>query len=140
MNKNPRWVRVARCQDIPLREGRAVRLGSREIAIFNLGERFLAVANLCPHRSGPLADGMVAGGMVVCPLHAWKVDLETGQVVHPSDTTACIETFRVRVQEGSVLMELAIESPGESHPAGDCAAPSEPSPALNPSRETAYAS
>jgi nitrite reductase (NADH) small subunit len=109
-----KWIRAVRCEDIPLREGRAVRLGSREIAIFNLGERFLAVANQCPHRNGPLADGIVSGGMVVCPLHAWKVDLESGQVARPTDATACVETFRVRVEEGSVLVELAGESPGET--------------------------
>ena len=105
-----KWVRAARCEDIPLREGRSVRLGSREIAIFNLGERFMAVANQCPHRSGPLADGIVSGGMVVCPLHAWKVDLETGGVVRPADAAVCVERFRARVDAGSVLVELPIES------------------------------
>jgi nitrite reductase (NADH) small subunit len=108
-----KWVRAARCEDIPLREGRSVRLGSREIAIFNLGERFLAVANQCPHRSGPLADGIVSGGMVVCPLHAWKVDLETGEVVRPADTAACVESFRACVEAGSVLVQIPVESLNE---------------------------
>jgi nitrite reductase (NADH) small subunit len=101
-----KWIRAARCEDIPLREGRAVRLGSRDIAIFNLGDRFLAMANQCPHRSGPLADGIVSGGMVVCPLHAWKMDLETGAVVRPADAAACVETFRARVEDGGVMVEL----------------------------------
>lgn len=109
-----KWIRATRCEDIPLREGRAVCLGSREIAIFNLGDRFLAVANQCPHRNGPLADGIVSGGMVVCPLHAWKVDLETGQVARPSDSASCVETFRARMEAGGVLVELPIDSPHES--------------------------
>jgi nitrite reductase (NADH) small subunit len=108
-----KWIRAARCEDIPLREGRAVRLGSREIAIFNLGDRFLAVANQCPHRSGPLADGIVSGGMVICPLHAWKVDLESGKVARPADAAACVETFRARVEAGSVLVELPSGSSAE---------------------------
>ena len=79
-----RWVRLASCDSIPLREGRAVRVAEREIAVFNLGDRFLAVDNECPHRGGPLADGIVSGAAVVCPLHAWKIDLETGCVARPA--------------------------------------------------------
>ncbi len=109
-----KWIRAARCEDIPLREGRAVRMGDRDIAIFNLGERFLAVANRCPHRSGPLADGIVSGGMVVCPLHAWKVDLESGQVARPADAAACVQTFRARMEAGNVFVELPIDVPGEN--------------------------
>jgi len=110
MSEARTWVRAVRCEDVPLREGRSVNLGGREIAIFNLGDVFLAVANQCPHRSGPLADGIVSGRMVVCPLHAWKVDLETGQVVRPADTLTCVERFRARAEEGSVLVELPVES------------------------------
>lgn len=107
-----RWIRTARCEDIPLREGRSVKLGAREIAIFNLGDRFLAVASHCPHKSGPLAEGIVTGQSVVCPLHAWKVDLETGAVTRPADSPACVERFRVRVEDGIVLVEL----PTHGHP------------------------
>jgi nitrite reductase (NADH) small subunit len=105
-----RWIRTARCEDIPLREGRSVRFGEREIAIFNLGDRFLAISNRCPHKGGPLAEGIVSGNMVICPLHAWKVGLETGGVARPADTLACVETFRVRVEEGLILIELPAES------------------------------
>ena len=105
MNKNPRWVRVARCQDIPLREGRAVRLGSREIAIFNLGERFLAVANQCPHRGGPLADGIVSGGRVVCPLHLSQFDLRTGQVMNPPAEVP-LQRFNVKIEGDTIFVEV----------------------------------
>jgi uroporphyrinogen-III synthase len=81
VNDTLRWVRTARCEDIPLREARSVRFGDREIAIFNLGDRFLAVDNRCPHKGGPLSDGIVSGATVVCPLHTWKVNLETGSVL-----------------------------------------------------------
>ncbi len=98
------WVRIARCSDIPLREGRAVTLGTREIAIFNLGDRFLAIDNRCPHKGGPLADGMVSGTTVVCPLHAWKLSLETGN--GPS-ASSCVETFRTRVEDETILLDLS---------------------------------
>src|SRR5579885_2181230 len=74
------WIRIASSESIPPREGRAAVIGARQIAIFNLGDRFLAVDNQCPHQSGPLCDGIVAGDAVVCPLHAWKVNLQTGAV------------------------------------------------------------
>ena len=67
------WVKATACDNIPLREGRAVTFGGRELAIFNMGDRFLATDNQCPHKGGPLCDGIVTGDSVVCPLHAWKV-------------------------------------------------------------------
>jgi nitrite reductase (NADH) small subunit len=117
-----RWIRVTTIDSIPRREGRAVALGGREIAIFNLGpstalgagpstalgagDRFLAVENRCPHQGGPLADGIVSGCAVVCPLHAWKVRLDTGGVDRPSSTAACVRTFATRVEGDTVLVQL----------------------------------
>jgi len=100
------WIRVAACDDIPPREGRAARVGGRELAIFNLGERFLAVDGRCPHRDGPLSDGIVAGTAVVCPLHAWKMCLETGIVQRPANTSSCIRTYVTRIEAGIVWVEL----------------------------------
>ena len=100
------WVRVAPCASIPLREGRAVTLGSRQIAIFNLGDRFLATDNQCPHRGGPLCDGIVAGDSVVCPLHAWKVRLDTGAVERPALQAKCVATYPTRVDAGIIMVEL----------------------------------
>ena len=105
-----RWVRVTTCDNIPLREGRAVVLGGREIAIFNLGDRFLATDNECPHQGGPLCDGIVAGDTVVCPLHAWKVRLDTGEVARPAARAVCVTTYATRVEQGIVMLEL----PGEA--------------------------
>ena len=103
------WVHVTRAENIPLREGRAVKLGGEEIAIFNLGEKFLAVSNRCPHRGGPLADGIVSGQSVVCPLHAWKVCLQSGAVERPQDQAACLRSFPVQVVAGIVCVNLSAE-------------------------------
>ena len=99
------WVRVTTVENVPLREGRAVRVGEDEIAIFNLGDRFVACENACPHRGGPLADGIVSGNSVVCPLHAYKVCLDIGNVVKP-EVCVKVDTFPVRVENGVILVAL----------------------------------
>ena len=100
------WARVTRTENIPLREGRSVKLGGVEIAIFNLGERFMAIENRCPHQGGPLCDGIVSGATVVCPLHGWGFDLVTGGAVRAS-LPACVTTFATRVEDGIVLVDMA---------------------------------
>lgn len=104
------WIKITAAGNIPPREGRAVRVGGREIAIFNVGDRFLAVDGRCPHKGGPLCDGIVAGETVVCPLHAWKVGLTTGEVERPTDVKACVHTYPTRVEHGIVLIELRAEA------------------------------
>jgi len=112
-----RWVRVTRSDGVPLREGRAVTVGGREIALFNLGHRFFATDNRCPHRGGPLCDGIVAGDAVVCPLHAWKVRLDSGSVERPASNGACVMTYPTRVDDGIVWLGLpaADDSSAEGH-------------------------
>jgi nitrite reductase (NADH) small subunit len=102
------WIRITAAENIPLREGRAVKVGGQDIAIFNLGTRFFAVANSCPHRGGPLADGIVSGESVVCPLHAWKVCLSSGAVERPREQDACTRSFPVRVVDGIVMVHVGV--------------------------------
>jgi nitrite reductase (NADH) small subunit len=102
-----KWIRITNCENIPLREGRAIKVAGRNIAVFNLGDRFLAVDNRCPHQGGPLADGIISGTTVVCPLHAWKIDLECGAVLKPADSGSCARAFQTRVEEGVVLMNIS---------------------------------
>lgn len=99
------WIRITHAWNVPLREGRVVRLDGHEIALFNLGQRFLAVDNRCPHEGGPLADGIVSGNAVVCPLHGWKVCLESGKVRKP-EVQACLETYPTKVEDGVVFIQI----------------------------------
>jgi nitrite reductase (NADH) small subunit len=117
----PQWVRITACENIPPREGRSATAGDREIALFNLGDRFLAVESRCPHQGGPLADGIVAGGSVVCPLHAWKIDLENGCVERPAGSVACIATYPTRVEAGIVMVELPVAAISGRPNAAPCA-------------------
>lgn len=115
MSLEPTWVRITACENIPVREGRATAVHGRQIAIFNLGDRFLAVDNRCPHRGGPLAEGIISGTSVICPLHAWKIDLETGGMANAPGSPDCIATFPTRVADGIVEVEIP-PSAGEQEP------------------------
>jgi len=106
-----RWVRVTPCENIPLREGKAVEVAGRRIAIFNLGDSFLAADNRCPHRGGPLSDGIVSGATIACPLHAWTFNLTNGEVVNHPESQACLATFPVRVEQGIIWVEIPSEEP-----------------------------
>jgi nitrite reductase (NADH) small subunit len=107
--RESRWVRITSLENFPAREGRAVQIGDCEIAIFNLGDRLLATSNRCPHKGGPLCDGMVSGASVVCPLHAWKVNLANGSVERPAvESERCIETYPVRVEDGVVVVAIPL--------------------------------
>jgi nitrite reductase (NADH) small subunit len=109
-----RWIRVTEVGNIPPREGRAVIVGGRELALFNLSpstalgaSTFLATDPHCPHEGGPLCDGIVTGSSVVCPLHAWKIDLESGQVTRPSHGREhCVATYETKVEDGVVSVRL----------------------------------
>ena len=100
-----KWTRITPTENIPLREGRGIRVGERNIAIFNLSGRFVTIENECPHRGGPLCDGIVAGTTVVCPLHGWRFDLETGMAVRAS-LPSCVATYPTRVEGGIILVAL----------------------------------
>jgi nitrite reductase (NADH) small subunit len=95
------WTVVGRAADVPPLEGRSVRLGDVRVAVFRLADGWAALANACPHKDGPLSDGIVADACVICPLHARRFDLATGEEVGGTDAVA---VFDVRERDG--LLEL----------------------------------
>ncbi|HWF11413.1 MAG TPA: Rieske 2Fe-2S domain-containing protein [Bryobacteraceae bacterium] len=99
------WTRITRTENIPPREGRPVRIGDLEIAIFNLNGRFVTVENACPHKGGPLCDGIVTGTAVVCPLHGRHFDLISGLPVRAAEPS-CLAVFPTRVEDGIILVDL----------------------------------
>jgi nitrite reductase (NADH) small subunit len=74
-------IRLGRADDVPMLEGRSVGVGDRRIAVFRTPEGFYGLDHSCPHEGGPLADGIVADSCVTCPLHGWRFDLASGEVV-----------------------------------------------------------
>ena len=102
-----RWITVTPTENIPAREGRTLRVGDVSVAVFNTGDKFLAIENRCPHNGGPLADGIIGGTVVTCPLHNWRVCLETGAVTKPCESgMPPVRSFSVKVHEGFVLLGL----------------------------------
>jgi nitrite reductase (NADH) small subunit len=102
-----RWIRLTPVENIPPREGRAVRLGDLSVAVFHTAGGFKALENRCPHLGGPLADGIVGGTTVTCPLHNWRICLESGQVTKPCEIAdQAVRCFPVKVEGGVILLGL----------------------------------
>lgn len=95
-------VRLARVDDLPQREGRSITIDGEEIALFRCASGVRAVSNECPHAQGPLADGIVAGDTVTCPLHGRNVNLVTGEV---SDWETPVRVHAVTVEGGVIYLE-----------------------------------
>ena len=103
--KSTAWRLVCQVEDIPRHGARTVRTGDAVIALFRLSDdRIRAVDNRCPHKQGPLAEGIISGDVVTCPLHARKIDLEGGAVLAPD--SGCVRTYPVRIEDGRVLLSL----------------------------------
>ena len=103
-----REVSLGSLGQIPPGEGRNFEVQGLRIAVFHTrtGEVFATQAE-CPHRVGPLADGMLGGTTLVCPLHAWKFDLRTGQALYGS---CDLTTYPARLTpEGETVLTLESE-------------------------------
>ncbi len=98
------WIPVMQEGSIPLREGRRVVCSGYEIALFNLGDEYLAVDNRCPHKAGPLADGIVSGKAVFCPLHNWKISLESGCAL--SGGQGQVKKYPVKIIQGKICISF----------------------------------
>jgi nitrite reductase (NADH) small subunit len=94
-------IRVCGVDDVPLGEGRAVLAGARHVAVFRAEDGWFALDATCPHRGGPLADGIVARRTVICPLHERRFDLATGRECLGGYRVA---TYRVEVRAGEVYL------------------------------------
>jgi nitrite reductase (NADH) small subunit len=99
-------VIVAPLSAIPAGEGRTFEVAGERIAIFNTrGGGVFAVQASCPHKSAPLADGLVGGTTVICPLHSWKFDLASGDVLMGD---CGLKTYPARLdEEQRVIISLA---------------------------------
>lgn len=97
-------VRIGRKSDIPCGEGRAGLFGNRSIAVFHTekGEIF-ALENKCPHRGGPISDGILADDSVVCPIHGLEIHLPTGRV---KGKEIFATTYQVKEVEGEIYISV----------------------------------
>jgi nitrite reductase (NADH) small subunit len=99
------WVAIGEIADIPLRGARCVKNGETTIAIFRTADnRLFAVEDKCPHKNGPLSQGIVHDGCVTCPLHNWVISLETGKAQGADEGET--RTFPIRLDGQTILLGL----------------------------------
>ncbi len=103
--KEATWLSVGHLEDIPRQGARVVSAPGGNIAVFRtVDDEVFALRDKCPHKGGPLSQGIVHGRKVACPLHDWKISLDTGVAVAPDE--GCAASFPVRIVNGVVELSL----------------------------------
>ena len=102
------WQRICRLDQLPVQGSRVIERSTHaggNVAIFRTAsDCVLALLDQCPHKGGPLSQGIVHGEAVACPLHNWNIDLNTGCAVAPDE--GCTQRFATRVDAGMVYIDL----------------------------------
>ena len=100
------WIDIGPLEDIPVRGARVIKTGVGCVALFRThANEVYAIDDTCPHKQGPLSEGIVHGKAVTCPLHNWVISLETGMVQGPDEGS--VATYPVRVIDGRILLDPA---------------------------------
>lgn len=98
------WIDIGHIDDIPLRGARIVKTAVGCVAVFRTAEEeVFATSNSCPHKGGPLSEGIVHGKSVTCPLHNWVFSLETGEAQGADEGR--IATYPIRLDAGRLLLD-----------------------------------
>jgi nitrite reductase (NADH) small subunit len=99
------WLDIGAVTDIPLRGARIVKTAAGCVALFRTTEsEVFATSDRCPHKGGPLSEGIVHGRSVTCPLHSWVFSLETGEA--QGADVGQIATYAVRIEKGRILLDV----------------------------------
>ncbi len=103
------WKKICALTDIPRLGARVVHMDDEAIAVFRTADdKVFALHDRCPHRGGPLSQGIVAGTTVTCPLHGWKIGLDNGQAQEPDvGHTPCLS---VRLEQDEVWLGAAVQT------------------------------
>jgi nitrite reductase (NADH) small subunit len=99
------WIEIGIINDIPQLGARVVERSEGDIAVFRTADdEVFAVRDKCPHKGGPLSQGIVSGKVVTCPLHNWNIALEKGEAIAPDE--GCAATFPVRLEGEKIFLSL----------------------------------
>lgn len=99
------WTEITDMNEIPALGSRVIKTDGADIALFrNSNDEIFAIRDECPHKKGPLSQGIVHGNSVTCPLHNWKIDLTSGEALGPDE--GCTHVFAVKVKSGKVFLDL----------------------------------
>jgi nitrite reductase (NADH) small subunit len=100
------WIDVGGLDDIPRRGARVVKTRRGDVAVFRTaGDAIYAIDDRCPHRGGPLSQGIVHDDSVTCPLHNWVIELASGRARGADE--GCVRTIPCKVQSGRVFLAFA---------------------------------
>jgi len=100
------WIDIGALAAIPRQGARLVKTAAGCVAVFRTADdRVFALDDRCPHKGGPLSQGIVHDGRVTCPLHNWVIDLESGRA--QGADVGETRTFAVRVEDGRLLLDGA---------------------------------
>lgn len=103
------WTKVVAVEDVPRLGARIIRTDTMDIALFRTAsDDIFALKDHCPHKGGPLSQGIVHDKTVTCPLHNWKIDLASGEAQAPDQ--GCSHRFPVKVENGVIYIQLAVEA------------------------------
>lgn len=108
------WLPIGVAADVPMLEGRSVEVDGQRIAVFRLPDGWAAIDHACPHRGGPLGDGIVADRCVTCPLHNHRFSLETGQ--RQDSPGEAVRTYEIRERAGELELRR-VDLDGRLEPA-----------------------
>jgi nitrite reductase (NADH) small subunit len=99
------WVRLCSHAELPAEgEAKEFSVAGKTLCVATLGGKPLALDNVCPHRGGPLAEGTIEAGKVVCPWHQWEFDLATGVSTHSQE--AKVATYALQQKGEDVFVEI----------------------------------
>ena len=97
------WIDIVALEDVPRLGARVIKTDTMDIAVFRTrDDQVFALRDGCPHRGGPLSQGIVHGATVTCPLHNWKIDLASGEALGPDE--GCVNVYAAKVEEGRVMI------------------------------------
>lgn len=98
------WINIAALDDIPVRGARIVKTHVGCVAVFRTSEdEVFAINDACPHKAGPLSDGIVHGKSVTCPLHNWVISLETGEA--QGEDNGQVSTYPTQIKDGRIFLD-----------------------------------
>jgi nitrite reductase (NADH) small subunit len=104
-----KWIAIGNLSDIPLRGARCVDTPEGKVAVFRTADdRVFAVDDRCPHKGGPLSQGIVHGAWVTCPLHNWVISLESGNAQGADQ--GCVQTVPVKIEDGTLYIALKLQA------------------------------
>jgi len=111
------WLEIAAVNEIPLLGSRVIEMATVNVAVFRGKEdRIFAIKDQCPHKKGPLSQGIMHGDSVTCPLHNWKISLVSGEALGADE--GCTNVYETKIESGIIYLKSKIALPEKKEAIG----------------------